>query len=555
MKDRKKIFFALLLFAIFNIFFIGKAYHVDDHFTITIAKAVSEHFICIPKVYQGSPIFSGVVCDNPLLLGYYYAPIFSLFGEKETWMHLFFLPFSLMAVISMYFLSKRFVGAGILAPLCLLITPAFVVMSQNIMLDIPLLAFFLFTLAAFIYGADRNDKRMLFFSVVLAGMCCLVKYSGILVILVMSVYLFTASKKRYLPFLLVPIFIFLLWCVHNLIFYNRIYFLVGVLLKAKEFSFNAISARIFACLSFISGTSVITIFLIPLLCRNKINFLLFVLSMPVGFSSFLAKSIFVGYSTIERLILALLFTASFFLILIICKTSLVVILKKSQDKDSLFLSLWFIFILIFTVGIQFIAARFILLLFPPMFLLVAKELNLNNRLFSLTRQDRFIFIAVLSTMVASLTVAIGDYRLAGVYRDFVTSLKEKLPIEKGLYFCPTSYDANLCYGYAYYLNKYYPQGRNKSIEKGVRGPEDILYIMPNGQFLAPSFYEACLDDPLKHSYKTTLFKSFNYYCNVFIHNRKFHAGFYSHDWGFLPFYISFKKKALETFDIYQISYE
>lgn len=549
MRDNKKILWVLLLFTIFNFFFINKAFHIDDPFTITIARAIREHFIRVPQNYQGNPVFTEQVCGNPILLGYYYAPIISLFGEKETWLHIFYLPFSIVAIISMYVLSRRFTNRSLFATLCFLATPVFVVMSQNIMLDIPLLALFLSALAAFIYGVDKDDKKLLFLSVILAGMASLIKYSGLLVILLMFTYALASSKKRYSLFLLIPIFIFSLWCIHNLIFYNRIYFLAALLLRAKGFSINAIFIRIFACLSFLSGTSIISILLIPCLLRKKINQLLLAISLPVGLCPFLVKDPFIRYGNVEKGILAFLFISSFFIILIIFKACVLSIFKKSRDNDSLFLSLWFIFLLIFTIGIQFVAARFILLLLPPMFLLIAKELNLSK----ISPSNKFIPASILITIIISTVLAIGDYRLAGVYRDFVSSLKEKLPLNKDIYFCPTSFDTDLCYGYAYYLQKYYPQAKNLKIAKDLNGIRDFIYIVPNGSFLAPPFYEICADYFQKLDCNKNLINSFCYKGNVFIHNRKFHTGFYSHDWGLLPFYISLRKVSLETFDVYSVS--
>lgn len=565
MSDNKKLFWLLLIFTIFSLFFINKAYHIDDPFTITISKAIGEHFIRVPQVYQGNLIFMGEVCDNPLFLGYYFAPIIKLLGDKEVWLHLFYLPFSLLIIVSMYILSKRFIGKGIFTTLCLCVTPVFIVMSQNIMLDIPLLAFFLGALAAFIYGADNDDKRLLFLSAILAGLAILTKYSGLLVILVMFTYALSISKKRYVFFLLIPIFMFLLWCLHNFIFYHRIYFLVGLLMKGPAFNIEAIALRTFAVLSFLSGASICTIFLIPYLLRKKINRLFFILSLPIGLCPFLikgfsdgfhlyaGKSLLVsGYSNIEKSMLALFFVSSFFIILVIFKAGVLSILKKSQDKDNLFLFLWFIFLLVFTIAVQFIAARFVLLLFPPMFLLIAKELGLNKAAFALGLRNKFISAGILITLSISVVLAIGDYRLAGAYRDFAGSLRKKLPLDKAVHFCPASFDTNLCYGYAYYLRKYYPQLINDKAGINLNKAGESIYIMPVGSFLSPVFYESCADYSSGLVYNKKLIGSFYYKSNVFLHNRKFHAGFYSHDWGLLPFYISFKEAPLETFEVYQI---
>ncbi|MCX5694573.1 MAG: glycosyltransferase family 39 protein [Candidatus Omnitrophica bacterium] len=565
MKDSKKLFWLLLSFVAFGLLFINKAYHIDDPFTITISKAIGEHLIRIPQVYQGNFIFMGDVYHNPPLLGYYFAPVIKLFQDKEIWMHLFYFPFSLMAIVAMYILSKRFIGKGIFITVLFTITPVFVVMSQNIMLDIPLLAFFLGALAAFIYGVDKDNKKLLYLSAVLAGLAALFKYSGLMVILVMFTYALISSKKRYSLFLLISVGIFFLWCLHNFIFYHQIYFLVSLFKKSLNLNYEIIQLRTFAVLSFLSGTSLCTIFLIPYMLNKKINRLLFVLSLPLGLCPFLIKGFssgfnyylgkrfyFTGYSIIEKSILALFFVSSVFIILIIIKSGVRYFFKKRQDKDSLFLFCWFIFLLVFTVAIQFVAARFVLLLFPPMFLLIAKELGLNKGL-SLNLHSKFIVFGISTTIVISAVMSAGDYQLAGVYRDFVVSLKKKLQTNQDIYFCRSSFDTNLCYGYAYYLGKYYPRAINDEMEVSLNKDGGFIYIVPTGVFLSAVFHENCTDCFQGLVYKKDLIGSFRYQGNVFLHDRRFHTGFYSHDWGLLPFYIAFKKAPLETFEVYQVT--
>ncbi len=566
MKKNNQLFWLLLGFTIFSLFFINKAYQIDDPFTLTISKAIGEHFIRVPQVFQGSSIFMDEVCDNPLFLGYYYAPIIKLFQDKEIWMHLFYLPFSLLAIISMYVLSIRFVGRGILAVLCFCVTPAFIVMSQNIMLDIPLLGLFLGALAAFIYGTDKDDKRLLFLSASLAGLASLTKYSGLLVILLMFSYALLKSKKRYLYFLLIPLFIFLLWCLHNLVFYQRIYFLVGLFMKGPGINPQAMALRIFGFLSFLSGTSICAIFLIPYLLVKKINRRLFFFSLPIGVCPFIVQGFsegfniywekgfpVAGYGNIEKSMLAVFFICSCFVILFIFKVGVLSCFKKPTDEDSLFLSFWFILLLVVTVAVQFIAARFVLLLFPPMFLLMVKELKQAKIVSPLSLSNKFIGLPILITVFISVLLAIGDYQQAGVYRDFTSSLKEKLPNHSEVDFCPDSFDTNLCYGYAFYLRKYHARGMDIKMDPLLAKAGKYAYIIPVGSFLSPVFYKNCSGYPGQKVIDLKLVGSFSYFGHVFLHNRKFHAGFYSHDWGLLPFYFSFKKVPLETFEVYQIA--
>ncbi|MDD5130437.1 MAG: glycosyltransferase family 39 protein [Candidatus Omnitrophica bacterium] len=567
MKDSKKLFWLLLSFTIFGLFFINKAYHIDDPFTITIAKAIGEHFIRVPQVYQGDFIFMGDVYHNPLLLGYYFAPIIKIFQDKEVWLHLFYLPFSWLSILAMYFLSRRFIGRGIFAAGLLAVSPVFVVMSQNIMLDIPLLAFFLGALAAFIYGVDKDNKRLLYLSAVLAGLAILTKYSGIMVVFIMFSYALLSGKKKYSLFLLIPAGMLLLWCLHNFIFYQHVYLLDSLLKKGSNLSPEIIQIRAFAVLSFLSGASICVIFLIPYLLSRKINRLFFILSLPLGLCPFLIKGFssgfnnylgkrfyFSGYSSIEKSMLAVFFVASFFIILMILNAGVTHFFKKDRNKDNLFLSLWFMALLIFTIIVQFVAARFVLLLFPPMFLLIVKELSLNKDV-SFNLRSKYIVFAIGAAIVISGLLSAGDYQLSGAYRDFVVSLKKKLPTRNDIYFCQSSFDTNLCYGYAYYLRKYYPQAAKNEIEASLNKDGGFIYVVPAGAFLSPVFHENCSDYFQGLTYKKDLIGSFRYQGNVFLHDRRFHAGFYSHDWGLLPFYISFKEAPLEIFEVYQITSE
>ncbi len=561
----KYLIFLIIPFIFYNSLFLNKAFHIDDPFTIGIARAVNKNFINVPledkftariaeaigEDFIDKPL---VIGDNPLFMGYYYAPIIRFLGEQEVWLHLFFLPFSLLTIISMYLLSLRFTGKSILPTLFLVLTPAFLLASHNIMLDIPLLSFFLTALAAFIYGADRNNKRLLFLSIALAGIATLIKYSGFIVILLMFIYALIFSKKRYCLLLTIPLSIFFLGIIHNIIFYKHAYFLSVLSLRLKEVSFiSRIPIRVFACLSFITGTSIISLFLIPHLLRNKNNMFLMLLSLPVGLCPFLIKEPFIGYSNIERFSLAFLFTSSLFIIFVIVKLGLLSLFRKSYDKETLFLSLWFLISLVFIIPVLFIAARFVLLLFPPMFLLIYKELT-ANKIFFTPGLNKSVLASVLITVLISTILAIGDYHFAGAYRDFVTSLKKKPQfLDKEVYFCPASYYPYLSWGYAYYLYKYYPAILDIKISEDSDKMQDLIFISPSEPVLPAVINKVCSREFRDSDYDKNLIDRFCYKSSVVLQNRRFHAGFYSHDWGLLPFYISFRQAPLETFDVYSLS--
>lgn len=572
----KNILSLLFILIIYNLFFVNKAFHIDDPSTIDIARAINKDFLNVPQVF-----FS-----NPILLGYYYAPIIKFLGEKEVWLHIFYLPFSLLTIISMFLLSLRFYGKGLLPTLSLVVTPAFLVMSHSIMFDIPLLGFFLGALAAFIYGTDRSDSRLLLLSSILTAMAVMIKYSGLMLIPLMVVYALMFSKKVSRVFIIIPVSTFVFWNIHNVIFYKQFLFIEALLTRIKMWSFDQILIRIFACLSFITGTSIVSLFLTSFFLRDKKNLFLLIISLPIGLCPFLIKRFFSQYSTSEKIFLALLFTSTFFIILIIFKVILSYFFKKAHNKDRLFLSLWFFAVLFFTIFSQFIAARFVLLLFPPMFLFLYSELN-ANRVYLFSGIKKIISALVFVVFIISTVLAVGDYKFSGAYRDFTVFLKKKIVLDNKVYFSPCYRIPYYAWGYSYYLNKYYPITIDAKIKEadllnGVcnsaflfkkdkedkewlysilpfsfsidwsKNPE-FIFVFPVGDALPVSVrMTSILKRAEDLNIRMILTNQVYFASNVFLHNRKQKTGFYSHDWGLLPFKLALQKTALEEFYIYKL---
>ena len=85
---------------------------------------------------------------NPPLLSYWLAPWIALFGERETVMHAALLPFPVIAALAFLGCARRLAGRGLEPALLLVATPAFGVLASTLMLDVPLLAFWLLAIYA-----------------------------------------------------------------------------------------------------------------------------------------------------------------------------------------------------------------------------------------------------------------------------------------------------------------------------------------------------------------------------------------------------------------------
>ncbi len=523
-----------------------------------MAREVNKNFFSQAGWFYGA---------NPPLIGYYYAPIIKLFGENEIFLHLFHLLFSLLVIISMFFLSQRFSNRSFFPVLFLISTPAFIIMSHNIMLDIPLISFFLSSIALFIYGTDNGNKNLLFLSGLFAACACLTKYSGICLIPILLVYSLLFSKKRSYLFLLIPVFLFLLWVIYAVIIQKQSTFFCALLWRLRTFLTNEnLILRTFVCMIFLTGTSATTVFLLPYLLKNKINIGVFLTSCFIGLSSF-RMIFFSEYSTIEKLILILLLAFSSFIILIVLKICLISVSAQSRNKDKLFLSFWFLILLFFTIFSNFIAARFVLLLFPPMFFLIFSEINFSL-LETVPKIKKIFFYFICISIVLSTVLAVGDYYFAGIYRKASISLKKEMPDGSQIYF----YGGD--WGYYYYMMKegYQPLIYKDRLEGEPSGQFPVPYepisfniknrlfkknyiIVPTGSVLPEIVFgdtKFLFKELEKLNYVRILVHRITFYGDIFLHSRKFHTGFYSHSWGLFPFYLSFKKKPIETFEIYNL---
>jgi 4-amino-4-deoxy-L-arabinose transferase-like glycosyltransferase len=542
-KEKYRHLVALLtVFIFYNSFFLNKAFHIDDPYVIAIARAINRDFLKVPIE---------LFLSNPLLLGYYYAPVIRFFGEKEIWMHIFYLPFSLLAIIAMFILSRRFTGEGLLPALSLVISPAFLVMSHNIMLDIPVLAFSLAALAAFIYGTDKNDNRLLFLSGILIAIASLIKYSGLIFIPIMLIYALLSSKRKFCLFLIIPVLIFFIWGIHIKMLYKTFPFMAASLMRVKMWSIDEILTRSFACLSFLTGTSIISLFLIPFLLRKRNNLILLISSFPLGLCPFLFKGVFNNYSCSEIFFLAVLFISSIFIILIILKNGLLALFENS-NKDNLFLSLWFMIGLVFIISAQFVSARFVLILLPPMFLLIYKEL-INQPIYFFNSARKIILFFVAVVFFISTILAVGDYRFAGAYRDFPANLKGKFTQNEHPYFCTATYLNYYAWGYSYYINKYFPKIENNNIKDNLGKIQDVFFVTPKEPVLPLIIQNICpAAEGSTMKFNLVFINRLDYQSKVFLHNRKHRTGFYSHHWGLLPFKIFWQESTLEEFNTYKL---
>lgn len=151
-------FLLLLLVAACSLPFLNQAFHIDDRIYLQVAENIRDKPL---YPYDFAALFEGFVAPDAashshLPLTSYYLAFLNWLGPSETewFLHLGFLIFPFIAVLSFYSLCRHFVSFPGAAACLLATSPAFLTLSHTLMPDIPLLAFWLMALAGFLELTD-----------------------------------------------------------------------------------------------------------------------------------------------------------------------------------------------------------------------------------------------------------------------------------------------------------------------------------------------------------------------------------------------------------------
>lgn len=175
--------------------------------------------------------------QNPPLLSYYLAPWVGFFGEVETALHAALLPFPLIAGLSFLGIARRVLGAG-LAPAALLVaSPAFLVLASALMLDVPMLALFLFSVYALIRTRESDGFGWPLLGGLAAAAAGLMKYVGLSVAPLLAVGVWLLLRRRVpaaVALLGVPLALWTAWGLWTAHLYGHPHFLGGTELVADK---------------------------------------------------------------------------------------------------------------------------------------------------------------------------------------------------------------------------------------------------------------------------------------------------------------------------------
>jgi 4-amino-4-deoxy-L-arabinose transferase-like glycosyltransferase len=424
----------LLLVLVCLLPFLGKAFFIDDTLFLRTAEQIQKH----PFDFYGFQInwFDRTLpmvesTENPPLAGYYLALAALIGGWHEVTLHLAFLLPALLAVWGTYSLARNYCRHPFLAALVALLTPAFLVSATSVMCDVMLLAFWVWTLVFFERGLQKKGAVAEFVvGGCLAGLAVWAKFFGLALVPLLIAYgLFRTRRAGW--WLLAPGLPLLFaagyeWAGLALYGHDMLFSAAHYAFHSQKGTSDTIWEKTVVGLCFLGGCFLPGLFYTPLLWKRWALYLGLCL-MAAGLLFIPRMSAFVWVlwnhdGTLNWIVFleaALLAVGGFYIFLLA-----VADVWNRRDAVSLLLFLWFMGVLVFTVGLNWtINARSFLPAVPVLGILVARRLetlqvqaNDDSR-----RCWRWLWPAI-PAGAAGLLIANADYNLAGLYKSAAKEL-------------------------------------------------------------------------------------------------------------------------------------
>lgn len=373
---------------------LSKAFTIDDPLFVWIAK----HILSRPlDPYGFTANWFGFPAEmwsfnvqNPPLTSYWLA-LAGLISFDEVVLHLFMLPFPLLAVIGTMRLARQLGRAPGWAGLLCAVSPVLLISSTTVMCDVMLLSIMVWAVTLWVEGLARGSLPRLFLSALLCGLAPLTKYFGLALLPLLLAYTllraFLPARRAPrllvpLPLLALPLLAVLGWHLYTTSLYGTSHVLgAGIYATAvRNTPGHDPALALYAAVTFLGGCLLWPV--VPLLAEARwpARLLVLVPAMvlgPLGYRIDIERKSQMPFSQFaaqadlppENQALAALFFAAGLCALLLCARAL---LRRPRCPETWLLGLWFGgTVLFFAVLNWTVAARNVLPLIPPLCVLVA----------------------------------------------------------------------------------------------------------------------------------------------------------------------------------------
>jgi hypothetical protein len=396
---RRNVTTSLLLFGL-SLPFIGKPVHIDDTNFLTLAEGAAAdpwrpHDVQIN--WQGSTERAYDVLSNPPGIAWWLSPVV----DSPVWvMHLWMMPWLLLAIWGSWSLGQRFAGRAEAAVLLICGAPISMLATQSFTPDLPLLAC---TVAGFgglvREGSTSTEKRWVWALIV--GMTVLFRYSGLVLIpLVFAWGWRTGGRRAALVLGSAAAVPGVALAVHDLMAYGQAHVLAMLDFQSTSTGGRDLARKTIAMVAMLGGAA-----LLPVLCWTR----------PRGAGMGAAIGLGLGLAGAQ---MSAQSDISFFSTLIFSTAGGAslggALLHRWVDRDTRWLASWALLGLIFLLALRFTASRYWIPFFPALVLLTLR----------MGPSIRLTQFSCVLTLLLSLGLSTDDYELALVQRDLAQRVLE-----------------------------------------------------------------------------------------------------------------------------------
>ena len=188
---RKQILVVTLLVLALRLPFLNQAIQGDDVYYLYGAQHAQSDPL---HPNHARYVFLGEMVDmrghpHPPLNAWVLAALLAIVGDiREPVFHAAYILFSLIAAFSALALARRFTAHPLAATLLFLVTPGFVVNGNSLESDLPFVAFWLASIALFVYAVDRRSMALLAGACLAMALAALAAYQAIVMVPILALY-------------------------------------------------------------------------------------------------------------------------------------------------------------------------------------------------------------------------------------------------------------------------------------------------------------------------------------------------------------------------------
>jgi len=254
--------------------YLGKAYNIDDPLTVWTARQIAAHptdFYGFDVNWYGTAEQMIKIDLNPPGAAYYLAPFGILFNWHESAAHIAFALAAAALVIGVYFLARQINGRPLTAAVFALVCPGVFVSMGTVMTDLPMTALWVWAMALWLRGLEKDSSRLNAAAGFLIGLAVLVKYFALSLVPLLFVYTLFSRRKGRMAWLLIPVAILGLFELYTWKLYGtgHIRMIVGLAEQYHAVTVVNYGRKFLTGLTFLGAGAAPALFLAPRLWRRR----------------------------------------------------------------------------------------------------------------------------------------------------------------------------------------------------------------------------------------------------------------------------------------------